>query len=148
MREFMIIVSCTLSVKCYQCYSNNTHTLLETFIPYICSMSEFAEVSFIGQRPLLSSPLELTTFSANIAKIGGYAASPCLYPPFMFGCFHMIFHICATIFHPPFIETQSLVFSAKSDTCHMALPLKIMHFRLSDHLCLKYCGAFRDVNLN
>src|SRR4029434_9193360 len=23
-----------------------------------------------------------------------------------------------------------------------------MHFRLSDHLCLKYCGAFRDVNLN
>src|SRR4029434_6110581 len=96
MREFMIIVSCTLSVKCYQCYSNNTHTLLETFIPYICSMSEFAEVSFIGQRPLLSSPLELTTSSANIAKIGGYAASPCLQPPFVFGCFHMIFHICAT----------------------------------------------------
>src|SRR4029434_11353425 len=52
------------------------------------------------------------------------------------------------IFHPPFIETQSLVFSAKCDTCHMALPLKIMHFRLSDHLCLKYCGAFRDANLN
>src|SRR4029434_9091251 len=52
------------------------------------------------------------------------------------------------IFHPPFIETQSLVFSAKNDTCHMALPLKIIHFRLSDHLCLKYCGAFRDANLN
>src|SRR4029434_8205762 len=52
------------------------------------------------------------------------------------------------IFHPPFIETQSLVFSAKSDTCHMALPLKIMHFRLCVGLCLKYCGAFRDVNLN
>src|SRR4029434_2983184 len=52
------------------------------------------------------------------------------------------------IFHPPFIETQSLVFSAKSDTCHIALPLKIMHFRLCVGLCLKYCGAFRDVNLN
>ena len=28
------------------------------------------------------------------------------------------------------------------------LPLKLMHFRLCVGLCLKYCGAFRDVNLN
>src|SRR4029434_4575542 len=47
------------------------------------------------------------------------------------------------IFHPPFIAPQYF-----KRTCHMALPLNIMHFRLSDHLCLKYCGAFRDVNLN
>src|SRR4029434_3167194 len=53
-----------------------------------------------------------------------------------------------SILHPPFNETQSLVSSAKCDTCHMALPLKIMHFRLCVGLCLKYCGALSDVNYN
>src|SRR4029434_1613291 len=38
--------------------------------------------------------------------------------------------------------------SAKCETCHMALPLKIMHFRLCVGLCVKFCGAFREINLN
>src|SRR4029434_2785144 len=97
MREFMIIVSCTLTVKCYQCYSNNTHTPYwkHSFRIFVTGVN-LLKYHLIGQRPLLSSPLEPTTSSANVDKIGGYAASPCLYPPFMFGCFHMIFHICAT----------------------------------------------------
>src|SRR4029434_8003713 len=42
---------------------------------------------------------------------------------------------CPEHIPPPFIETQSLVSSAKCETCHMALPLKIIHFRLCD-LCV------------
>src|SRR4029434_2701501 len=81
-------------------------------------------------------------YGGAMANPGGARAppSPPLAPPLVWSVLN--------IFHPPFIETQSLVSSAKCGTCHMALPLKIMHFRLCVGLCTKYCGALSDVNHN
>src|SRR4029434_10738091 len=41
--------------------------------------------------------------------------------------FYLIFGVW-NIFHPPFIETQSFVFSAKSDTCHMGPAIEVNAF--------------------